>query len=539
MNRSPAPESTAPLRIAGARGRWTLLATVLGSGVVLLGSTVTNIALPRIGQDFDADLGVLQWTVNAYMLTLAGLILLGGSLGDRFGRRRIFVLGLVWFAVASLLCAVAPDTTTLIAARALQGVGGALLTPGSLAIIEASFHPDDRPRAIGLWSGFGGIGAALGPFVGGWLVDGPGWRWTFVLSAVPALLCVPVALRHVPESMGAPRREAVSTAGAGARRGVGFDVPGAVLGALALALVTYALTEARDGGTVAVAAAVGGVVAGAAFLRVERRSGDPMMPLAIFSSRQFTAVNVITLCVYAGTGGFFFLTALQLQIVVGYSALAAGAAMLPNTVLMLLFSSHAGMLAQRLGPRAPLTVGPLVCGAGMLLMLRVGPGASYLQDIFPALLVMGARHGRHGRSPDRDPARLGGRLERRTGQWHQQRRGPGGGAGVRRGSPAAGRDGPGGLPVGHGLRRLVRPGHAAVRGPPRRRRDGRLRHAAAVRRRPSSGARAHPRLADGTAAGVPLRPSSSRRMTTGAARSACRTKGTRHVVPVPGAEVLG
>ncbi|MCQ4199555.1 MFS transporter [Streptomyces coelicoflavus] len=390
MNHSPTPESTAPLRIAGSRGRWTLLATVLGSGVVLLGSTVTNIALPRIGEEFDAGLDVLQWTVNAYMLTLAGLILLGGSLGDRFGRRRIFVLGLVWFAVASLLCALAPDTTMLIAARALQGVGGALLTPGSLAIIEASFHPDDRPRAIGLWSGFGGIGAALGPFVGGWLVDGPGWRWTFVLSAVPALLCVPVALRHVPESVGAPRKEADATAGARARRGVGFDVPGAVLGALALALVTYALTEARDGGTVAVAAAVGGVVAGAAFLRVERRSGDPMMPLAIFSSRQFTAVNVITLCVYAGTGGFFFLTALQLQIVVGYSALAAGAAMLPNTVLMLLFSSHAGMLAQRLGPRAPLTVGPLVCGAGMLLMLRVGPGASYVSDVLPALLVMGA-----------------------------------------------------------------------------------------------------------------------------------------------------
>ncbi|KAB2976253.1 MFS transporter [Streptomyces sp. SS1-1] len=386
MNRSPTPESTAPLRVAGARGRWTLLATVLGSGVVLLGSTVTNVALPRIGQDFDADLDALQWTVNAYMLTLAGLILLGGSLGDRFGRRRVFVLGLVWFAVASLLCGLAPDTTTLIVARALQGVGGALLTPGSLAIIEASFHPDDRPRAIGLWSGFGGIGAALGPFVGGWLVDGPGWRWTFVLSAVPALLCVPVALRHVPESVGTAREQ---PAGAAGRRRVGFDVNGAFLGALALGLVTYALTEARDGGPVAVAAAVGGVVVGAAFLRVERRGADPMMPPAIFSSRQFSAVNVITLCVYAGTGGFFFLTALQLQIVVGYPAMAAGAAMLPNTVLMLLFSSHAGTLAQRLGPRVPLTVGPLVCGAGMLLMLRVGPHASYLFDILPALLVMG------------------------------------------------------------------------------------------------------------------------------------------------------
>ncbi|WP_426570155.1 MFS transporter [Streptomyces canus] len=390
MTHSPAADGADSLRIASARGRWTLLATVLGSGVVLLGSTVTNVALPHIGKDFGADLAVLQWTVNAYMLTLAGLILLGGSLGDRFGRRRVFVLGAVWFAVASLLCGLAPDTTTLIAARALQGVGGALLTPGSLAIIEASFHPDDRPRAIGLWSGFGGIGAALGPFLGGWLVDGPGWRWTFLLSVVPALLCVPVALRHVPESVGAPRKDAVVTAGAGGRRRLGFDIPGAVLGALALALATYALTEARDGGPVAVTAAVGSVVAGAAFLRVERRSGDPMMPPAIFSSRQFTAVNLITLCVYAGTGGFFFLTALQLQIVVGYSALAAGAAMLPNTVLMLLFSSSSGVLAKRLGPRIPLTVGPLVCGAGMLMMLRVGPGASYLHDVLPALLVMGS-----------------------------------------------------------------------------------------------------------------------------------------------------
>ncbi|MGW2387473.1 MFS transporter [Streptomyces sp. NPDC001658] len=387
MNQAPTPEGTAVLRIASARGRWTLLATVLGSGVVLLGSTVTNVALPHIGEDFDADLAVLQWTVNAYMLTLAGLILLGGSLGDRFGRRRVFVLGTVWFAVASLLCGLAPDTTTLIAARALQGVGGALLAPGSLAIIEASFHPDDRPRAIGLWSGFGGIGAALGPFLGGWLVDGPGWRWTFLLSIVPALVCVPVALRHVPESVGAPHKEA---ARAGGWWRAGFDIPGAALGALALALVTYALTEARDGGPVAVAAAVGGVLAGAAFLRVERHSDDPMMPPTIFASRQFTAVNVITLCVYAGTGGFFFLTALHLQIVVGYSALAAGAAMLPNTVLMLLFSSHSGMLAQRLGPRMPLTVGPLVCGAGMVMMLRVGAGASYVYDILPALLVMGS-----------------------------------------------------------------------------------------------------------------------------------------------------
>jgi MFS family permease len=225
------------VRIASARGRWILLTTVLGSAMVLLGSTVTNVALPHIGDDFDADLATLQWTVNAYMLTLAGLILLGGSLGDRFGRRRIFLLGVVWFAVASLLCGLAPDTGTLIAARALQGVGGALLTPGSLALIEASFHPDDRPRAVGLWSGFGGIGAALGPFLGGWLVDGPGWRWTFLLNVPLALACVPIALRHVPESVGAASPEIEQTRHT-ARPRHAFDVPGAFLGALALGLAT-------------------------------------------------------------------------------------------------------------------------------------------------------------------------------------------------------------------------------------------------------------------------------------------------------------
>ncbi|MEV5572069.1 MFS transporter [Spirillospora sp. NPDC052269] len=380
------PNEPPTTRIATARGRWILLTTVLGSSMVLLASTVTNVALPHIGEDLDADLAVLQWTVNAYMLTLAGLILLGGALGDRLGRRRIFVLGVVWFAVASLLCGVAADPAMLIAARALQGVGGALLTPGSLAIIEASFHPDDRARAVGLWSGFGGIASAAGPFLGGWLVDGPGWRWTFVLNVPLALVCVPVALRHVPESVGAPAPSDGVTVGRRPR----FDVTGAVLGALALALVTYALTEARTAGSVATVAALGGVAAGVAFVLVERRRPDPMMPLTIFASRRFTSVNLITICVYAGLGGFFFMTSLQLQTVVGYSALGAGAAMLPTTVLMLFFSSQAGVLAQRLGPRLPLTVGPLLCSAGMLLMLRVDAGASYVPDVLPGLVVLGA-----------------------------------------------------------------------------------------------------------------------------------------------------
>ncbi|MFF8015898.1 DHA2 family efflux MFS transporter permease subunit [Streptomyces sp. NPDC007929] len=364
------------VRLASPQGKWVLLTTVLGSSMAMLDSTVVNVALPRIGRDLDASLSALQWTVNAYMVTLAGLILLGGALGDRFGRRRVFVVGVVWFAAASLLCGIAPNAGVLIAARALQGVGGALLTPGSLALIQASFHPDDRGRAVGLWSGFGGIGAAVGPFVGGWLVDGPGWRWVFLLNVPVALVCVPVALRHVPES------------GDGSAHGR-FDVLGALLGALALALVTYALIEAGEGGVVVAVSAVAGLAAAVAFVAVERRRPDPMMPLDIFASRQFTAVNLVTLCVYAALGGFFFLAALQLQVVVGYSALAAGTALLPTTVLMLLLSARSGELADRIGPRIPLTVGPLLCAAGMLLMLRVGPGASYLADVLPALVVLG------------------------------------------------------------------------------------------------------------------------------------------------------
>ncbi|MFI6350365.1 MFS transporter [Streptomyces sp. NPDC050560] len=358
------------IRLASATGRWVITATVLGSSMALLDSTVVNVALPRIGRALDADTAELQWTVNAYMLALAGLILLGGALGDRLGRRRVFVLGVVWFAVGSLLCGLAPSALVLVAARALQGVGGALLTPGSLALIQGGFHPDDRARAVGLWSGFGGVGAAVGPFVGGWLVDGPGWRWVFLLNVPLALVCVPIALRHVPESRDPSAHGR-------------FDVLGAALGAAALTLVTYALIAS------AWWAGAAGLLTGVAFVLTERRRSFPILPLSLFSSRLFTAVNLVTACVYAAFGGFFFLVALQLQVVSGYSPLGAGVAMLPTTVLMLLFSARSGQLGERIGPRIPLTVGPLCCAAGMLLMLRVGRDASYLVDVVPALLVMG------------------------------------------------------------------------------------------------------------------------------------------------------
>ncbi|MBZ4317997.1 MFS transporter [Streptomyces sp. SCA2-4] len=361
-----------------ATGRFVLLTAVLGSGMAMLDSTVVNVALPHIGADLGADLAVLQWTVNAYMLTLAGLILLGGSLGDRFGRRRVFVVGVVWFALASLLCGLAPNAGILIAARALQGVGGALLTPGSLALLQAVFRPDDRAAAVGAWSGLGGVASAIGPFVGGWLVDGPGWRWVFLINLPVAAVCVPVALRHVPETRDPEARGR-------------FDVTGAALGALALALVTYALIAAPDRGVSpwVIGPAVAGVLLGVLFVYVEGRLADPMLPPGIFANRTFSAVNAVTVCVYAAFSGFFFLSVLQLQIVVGWSALAAGTALLPTTVLMLLLSSRAGRFGQAVGARLPLTAGPLLCAAGMLLMTRAGAGASYWRDVLPALVVLG------------------------------------------------------------------------------------------------------------------------------------------------------
>jgi EmrB/QacA subfamily drug resistance transporter len=364
------------MRMGTAPARWVLLATVLGSSLVMLDATVVNVALPRLGADLDAGFSGLQWVVNAYTLTLAAFILLGGSLGDHFGRRKIFQLGVAWFALASVLCGLAPTVELLAVGRALQGVGGALLTPGSLAIIAATFDPADRSRAVGAWSALGGVAGAVGPFAGGWLVEW-NWRAVFLVNLPFAAVVLLVSARHVPESRdeSAPKR---------------IDIPGSVLAAAGLGLLTYGLIRAGEGLDALV---VGTVVAGAAllvaFVLVQRRSDHPLVPLDMFASRRFTAINLVTFATYAALGVFFFLLVLHLQVVAGFSPLLAGTAMLPATVLMLLLSARAGALADRVGARPLLIVGLLFAAAGALLTLRIDENASYLVDVLPAVVVFG------------------------------------------------------------------------------------------------------------------------------------------------------
>jgi EmrB/QacA subfamily drug resistance transporter len=367
------------LRSASAAGRWVLLATVLGSGVAALDATVVNVALPAIGEDLGGGVAGLQWILNGYLLTLAALILLGGSLGDRFGRRRVFVIGLAWFGVASALCGLAPNVGVLVAARALQGIGGALLTPGSLAIIEASFRPEDRARAIGAWSGLGGVATAIGPFAGGWLVDAVSWRTIFLVNLPLIAVTITVAIRHVPETS-APRM---------AR---GIDAGGALLGAAGLAGITYALIEGPSRGLASVPillAALIGLAGMAGFLLAEARGRHAMLPLDIFASRLFAAANGVTFVLYAALGATFFLLVVHLQGVLGYSPLEAGSALFPVTVLMLVLSPRAGSLAQRIGPRVPMSVGPVLVGVALVLLSGVDAGSTYARDVLPAVLLFG------------------------------------------------------------------------------------------------------------------------------------------------------
>ena len=342
---------------------------MLGSAVASLDATVVNVALPTIGHDLNAGISGLQWVVTGYMLTLAALLLTGGSLGDHLGRRRVFVVGVGWFAIASLACAIAPNLGVLLVGRALQGVGGALLTPGSLAIIQASFREEDRGRAIGAWSGLSGVATAIGPFLGGWLIA-VSWRLIFLINLPLAAIVVAIAARHIPET-----RDSLA-----ARR---LDPLGATLTVVGLGALTYGLIERAPAATVA------GLVALAAFVFVERRSDHPMLPLEVFRSWQFSGANVMTLVLYGALGGAFFLLAIALQGALHYSPTAAGAALIPLTILLLLLSARAGALAQRIGPRTPMTLGPIVAGVGLVLLSQISPGDHYLTDILPGMLVFG------------------------------------------------------------------------------------------------------------------------------------------------------
>jgi EmrB/QacA subfamily drug resistance transporter len=372
---NPAPG----LKYATRAGRWVLAATVLGSGIAALDATVVGIALPAIAKDFHASVSSMQWVVDGYTLPLAGLLLLGGALGDAFGRRKIFVIGTVWFALASLACGLAPDAAILIAARAVQGAGAALLVPGSLAIIQASFSAEDRPRAIGAWSGLGGVATAIGPFLGGWLITAVSWRLVFFINLPAAAVVVAISIRHVPESRAPGPRQPL-------------DVAGAATISLALAGITYGLIAASDGNWTSPTVLVtllAGIALLAGFCVIESRSPHAMLPLTIFRSRQFSGANAVTFVVYGALGGALFLVPVVLQEVCGYSALEAGVSLLPITVIMLALSARSAALAARIGPRLQMTVGPLVIAAGLLLFTRVEGSGDYLTQVLPAVLVFG------------------------------------------------------------------------------------------------------------------------------------------------------
>ena len=367
-----------PLRLKSATGRWVVAATVLGSSMVFLDGTVVNVALPTIGHEFDTGISELQWVLNSYLLALAALILLGGSMGDRFGRKRIFVIGAVWFTAASVLCGLAPSVEWLIAGRVLQGVGGALLAPGSLAILEAGFAREDRSRAIGIWSGLAGVSTAIGPPLGGWLIDAVSWRAVFFLNVPLGIAVVLVALRHIPES----RDESLDGR---------LDFAGAGLAALALGAISWALIEGPGRGfrtPEVLGAFVVGTIAAALFLLRERRAREPMLPLELFRSRTFSAANMLTFVVYGAFGGALFLLTVLLQTALGYSPLMAGLASLPVTIIMLLFSARSGAVAQRIGPRLPLTVGPLVIAASLLAMHTIDIDSAYLTGVLPCVLLL-------------------------------------------------------------------------------------------------------------------------------------------------------
>jgi EmrB/QacA subfamily drug resistance transporter len=370
-------DSASGHRMRRPRQRIVLAATILGSSMAFIDGSVVNVALPAIQQDLGTGAVGVQWVMNAYLLLLGALVLIGGSAGDRYGRRRIFLLGIVLFGIASIACALAPGVGTLIAARAAQGIAAALLVPSSLAILGASFAPEERGRAIGAWAGFGALTAAAGPVLGGWLVDSWSWRAIFLLNLPIAAAAIWLTLRAVPESHD-------PQAGP-------LDWPGALTAALGLGVLTWALTDAAERGFadgMIWGALVVGVLLLIAFVVVELRVRAPMMPPTLFRSRDFSGTNALTLLLYFALGGALFVLPFELIRVHGYSATAAGAALLPLPVVMGLFSHVAGRLNDRIGPHWPLTLGPIIAGVGIAMLALPDVGTPYWSGFLPAMLVL-------------------------------------------------------------------------------------------------------------------------------------------------------
>ena len=370
--------SGARVSLSSGQGRGLLAAAVLGSGMAFLDGTAVNVALPSLQRSFKAELSLLQWTIDAYLLFLGALLLVGGALGDRYGRRRIFLIGTVGFALASLACGLAPTAQVLIGARALQGIAAALLVPGSLALMRAAYREEDQAKAIGLWSGLSGVTSALGPIAGGWVVEAISWRAIFFLNLPLAAACVFATARFVPES----RDEAENAP---------LDSAGAVLATLGLGATVYALIEgpARGLSVATIGAGLLGVVGLTGFVFLERHRRHPMLPLEVFRSRQFSGANLATLAIYAALSGAMFVLTLHVQNSLRYSPLQAGLVLTPITVLLLLLSPLAAKVAGRIGSRAPMALGSLGAGIGLVLLSFLDGDAPSMASLLIAISVFG------------------------------------------------------------------------------------------------------------------------------------------------------
>jgi EmrB/QacA subfamily drug resistance transporter len=374
MHRPPCDEGVILTGTSGRStpgcGPWVLVVTILGSSMAFIDGTVVNVALPAMQSSLAASLADVQWIVESYALTLAAFVLTGGFLGDLYGRRRIFVVGVMIFAAASAACGLSRTVSEIVAARAIQGFGAALLVPGSLALISASFSADDRGRAIGTWSAFTSITAAAGPVVGGWLVEHASWHWAFFINLPLALVVIVIAVLRVPETRPDRARQSI-------------DWPGVALTTAGLFAMVFGLVESAPW------VGVAGLVILVAFVFVEARTSAPMLPLALFKSPAFAGANLVTLFLYAALGGVLFFLPLNLIQVQGYSATAAGAALLPFITLMFLLSRWSGGLVRRFGARGPLIAGPLLAAAGFALLAVPGIGGSYARALLPGVLILG------------------------------------------------------------------------------------------------------------------------------------------------------